>query len=204
MQHIPGPDFPTAGIINGSQEIAPAYLHRPRPRCTCARAPTIEEDDKGRQAIIITELPYPGEQGAAARAHRRAGAREGHRRHRERRPARRVRQGRHARRHRAQARRGRRHRAEQPVQAHADGVGVRHQHGRAAGRPAEAASTSRRCSRRSCAIAARSSRGARSTICARRASAPTSSKARRSRSRTSTRSSRSSRRRRRRPRPRSR
>ena len=25
MQHIPGPDFPTAGIINGSQEIAQAY-----------------------------------------------------------------------------------------------------------------------------------------------------------------------------------
>ncbi len=58
MQYIPGPDFPTAGIINGSQGIALAYADRPRPRWTCARAPTIEEDDKGRQAIIITELPY--------------------------------------------------------------------------------------------------------------------------------------------------
>jgi DNA gyrase subunit A len=25
---------------------------------TCARAPAIEEDDKGRQTIVITELPY--------------------------------------------------------------------------------------------------------------------------------------------------
>ena len=57
MQHIPGPDFPTAGIINGSQEIAAAYLTG-RGRMYVRARTEIEEDDKGRQAIIITELPY--------------------------------------------------------------------------------------------------------------------------------------------------
>src|SRR6202166_3734302 len=58
MQIVPGPDFPTAGFINGAIEIVAAYkagrggLHR--------RARTHFEDvGKGeRQAIIITELPY--------------------------------------------------------------------------------------------------------------------------------------------------
>ncbi|HET9446454.1 MAG TPA: DNA gyrase subunit A, partial [Steroidobacteraceae bacterium] len=57
MQHIPGPDFPTAGIINGSQEIAAAYLTG-RGRVYVRAKTEIEEDDKGRQAIIVTELPY--------------------------------------------------------------------------------------------------------------------------------------------------
>jgi DNA gyrase subunit A len=57
MQHIPGPDFPTAGIINGSQEIALAYLTG-RGRLYVRARTSIEEDDKGRQAIIITELPF--------------------------------------------------------------------------------------------------------------------------------------------------
>jgi DNA gyrase subunit A len=57
MQHIPGPDFPTAGIINGSQEIASAYLTG-RGRLYVRARTTIEEDEKGRQSIIITELPY--------------------------------------------------------------------------------------------------------------------------------------------------
>lgn len=57
MQHIPGPDFPTAGIINGSQEIATAYATG-RGRLYLRARTTIEEDEKGRQAIVITELPY--------------------------------------------------------------------------------------------------------------------------------------------------
>jgi DNA gyrase subunit A len=57
MQHIPGPDFPTAGIINGSQEIAAAYLTG-RGRLYVRARYVIEEDDKGRQAIIVSELPY--------------------------------------------------------------------------------------------------------------------------------------------------
>jgi DNA gyrase subunit A len=57
MQHIPGPDFPTAGIINGSQEIAAAYVTG-RGRLYVRARTQIEEDDKGRQTIIISELPY--------------------------------------------------------------------------------------------------------------------------------------------------
>src|SRR5512138_699046 len=57
MQHIRGPDFPTAGIINGAQEIAAAYVTGRGRVYTRART-EIEEDDKGRLAIIITELPY--------------------------------------------------------------------------------------------------------------------------------------------------
>ncbi len=57
MQHIPGPDFPTAGIINGSQEIASAYLTG-RGRLYVRARTTVEEDEKGRQTIVITELPY--------------------------------------------------------------------------------------------------------------------------------------------------
>ncbi len=57
MQYIPGPDLPTAGIINGTKEIVSAYLTG-RGRMYMRARTTIEEDDKGRQAIIITELPY--------------------------------------------------------------------------------------------------------------------------------------------------
>jgi DNA gyrase subunit A len=58
MQHIPGPDFPTAGIINGAQEIATAY-RTGRGRLSIRARTHIEELGKGeRQAIIVTELPY--------------------------------------------------------------------------------------------------------------------------------------------------
>ena len=57
MQHIPAPDFPTAGIINGTQEIAQAY-HTGRGRVYMRARTSIEEDEKGRQTIIVTELPY--------------------------------------------------------------------------------------------------------------------------------------------------
>jgi DNA gyrase subunit A len=57
MQYIPGPDLPTAGIINGTKEIVSAYLTG-RGRMYMRARTAIEEDDKGRQAIIVTELPY--------------------------------------------------------------------------------------------------------------------------------------------------
>jgi DNA gyrase subunit A len=58
MQHVPGPDFPTAGIINGAQEIVTAYKSG-RGRLSI-RARTHIEDlaSQGRQAIVVTELPY--------------------------------------------------------------------------------------------------------------------------------------------------
>jgi DNA gyrase subunit A len=59
MQIVPGPDFPTGGIINGAQEIATAYKGG-RGRLSIRARATIEEIDgkSGRQAIIVTELPY--------------------------------------------------------------------------------------------------------------------------------------------------
>jgi DNA gyrase subunit A len=57
MQIIPGPDFPTAGIINGTQEIAQAYATGRGRVYTRARV-NVEEDEKGRQTIVVTELPY--------------------------------------------------------------------------------------------------------------------------------------------------
>src|SRR5579863_292702 len=58
MQHVPGPDFPTAGIINGAQEIATAYKTGRGRLSIRARAQFEELDDRGRQAIVVTELPY--------------------------------------------------------------------------------------------------------------------------------------------------
>ena len=59
MQIVPGPDFPTGGIINGAQEIATAYKSG-RGRLSIRARATIEDIDgkNGRQAIIVTELPY--------------------------------------------------------------------------------------------------------------------------------------------------
>ena len=58
MQHVPGPDFPTAGIINGAQEIATAYKSGRGRLSIRARAHFEDLDDRGRQSIIVTELPY--------------------------------------------------------------------------------------------------------------------------------------------------
>src|SRR5246127_1502965 len=58
MQHMPGPDFPTAGIINGAQEIATAY-RTGRGRLSGRARVAIEDIGRGdRQAIVVTELPY--------------------------------------------------------------------------------------------------------------------------------------------------
>ncbi|MBV8742206.1 MAG: DNA gyrase subunit A [Sinobacteraceae bacterium] len=58
MQHVPGPDFPTGGIINGAQEIATAY-RTGRGRLSVRARVQIEEVGRGdRQAIIVTELPF--------------------------------------------------------------------------------------------------------------------------------------------------
>ncbi len=58
MQLVPGPDFPTAGLINGAQEIVAAYKTG-RGRLHVRARTHFEDVGKGdRQAIIITELPY--------------------------------------------------------------------------------------------------------------------------------------------------
>lgn len=58
MEHIPGPDFPTAAIINGRRGIEEAY--RTGRGKVYIRAKThIETDDKtGRESIVVTEIPY--------------------------------------------------------------------------------------------------------------------------------------------------
>jgi DNA gyrase subunit A len=58
MEHLPGPDFPTAGIINGAQGIHEAY-RTGRGRIYIRSRSHIETDERnGKDSIIVTELPY--------------------------------------------------------------------------------------------------------------------------------------------------
>ncbi len=58
INFVPGPDFPTAGIIQGTTGIIEAY-HTGRGRVVVRGRTSIETDEKsGRERIIITELPY--------------------------------------------------------------------------------------------------------------------------------------------------
>ena len=57
MSHIPGPDFPTAALINGSKGIEEAYKTGRGKIYVRARA-EIETDEKGRESIIVNEIPY--------------------------------------------------------------------------------------------------------------------------------------------------
>ena len=58
MEYVPGPDFPTAGIINGTVGIHAAY-HTGRGRVRMRARANIEVDEKtGREAIVVTEIPY--------------------------------------------------------------------------------------------------------------------------------------------------
>jgi DNA gyrase subunit A len=58
MQIVPGPDFPTAGIINGASGIYEAYATGRGRIYLRARCHFEEIGETGRQAIITTELPY--------------------------------------------------------------------------------------------------------------------------------------------------
>ena len=58
MQFIPGPDFPTAAIINGRKGIEEAY-RTGRGKVYIRAKTEIETDEKtGREAIIVNEIPY--------------------------------------------------------------------------------------------------------------------------------------------------
>jgi len=57
MEHIPGPDFPTGGLILGRTGIRSAY-HTGRGSVVMRGRTHIEEARKDRQAIVITEVPY--------------------------------------------------------------------------------------------------------------------------------------------------
>jgi DNA gyrase subunit A len=58
MELVPGPDFPTAGIINGVRGIREAYRTGRGRVVMRARTHTETEKRSGREAIIVTELPY--------------------------------------------------------------------------------------------------------------------------------------------------
>ncbi len=58
MELVPGPDFPTAAIINGKKGIVEAY-QTGRGRIYMRARSHIETDEKtGRETIVVTELPY--------------------------------------------------------------------------------------------------------------------------------------------------
>ncbi len=58
MEYIRGPDFPTAGIINGRAGIVQAYRTGRGRIYVRARAEVIEDEKTGRQTIIVSEIPY--------------------------------------------------------------------------------------------------------------------------------------------------
>ncbi|HET8815839.1 MAG TPA: DNA gyrase subunit A, partial [Pseudidiomarina sp.] len=57
MEYIPGPDFPTAASISGRAGIIEAYKTG-RGRIHLRAKAEIETDSNGREAIIVTEIPY--------------------------------------------------------------------------------------------------------------------------------------------------
>jgi DNA gyrase subunit A len=57
MAYVPGPDFPTAGIINGRGGIYQAY-QTGRGSITMRARATIERQGKDRDIIVVTEIPY--------------------------------------------------------------------------------------------------------------------------------------------------
>ena len=57
MEHVQGPDFPTGGIINGRAGIVQAY-RTGRGRIYVRGRAEVETDAKGREKIVITEIPF--------------------------------------------------------------------------------------------------------------------------------------------------
>jgi DNA gyrase subunit A len=58
MQHLPGPDLPTAALINGSKGIREAYRTGRGRMYMRSKAEIITHEKTGRETIIITEIPY--------------------------------------------------------------------------------------------------------------------------------------------------
>lgn len=57
MEHIKAPDFPTGGIIYGYEGVKQAF-ETGRGRIVMRAKASIEEIREGREAIIVTEIPY--------------------------------------------------------------------------------------------------------------------------------------------------
>ncbi|MDG1065200.1 MAG: DNA gyrase subunit A [Luminiphilus sp.] len=58
MEYIPGPDFPTGAIINGRAGIVQAYRTGRGRIYVRARAEVITDESRGKDTIIIHEIPY--------------------------------------------------------------------------------------------------------------------------------------------------
>ena len=57
MRYVPGPDFPTYGIINGASGIVEAY-RTGRGRILVRARADVETEKNGRETIIVHEIPY--------------------------------------------------------------------------------------------------------------------------------------------------
>ena len=57
LEVLPGPDFPTGGLICGREGIAEGYATG-RGNITVRARTRIEDTEKGRQRIVVTEIPY--------------------------------------------------------------------------------------------------------------------------------------------------
>ena len=58
MEYIPGPDLPTAAMINGSKGIREAYRTGRGRMYMRSRAEIITNEKSGKETIIVTEIPY--------------------------------------------------------------------------------------------------------------------------------------------------
>ncbi len=58
MEYLPGPDLPTAALINGSKGIREAYRTGRGRMYMRARAEIVAHEKTGRETIIVTEIPY--------------------------------------------------------------------------------------------------------------------------------------------------
>ena len=80
LEIIPGPDFPTGGIICGRTGIRRGY-HTGRSTITLRARASIEEHGKGRYRIVVNEIPFQQTRDRGRRANRRAGQRRQDQRH---------------------------------------------------------------------------------------------------------------------------
>ena len=62
MKHVKGPDFPTGGVILGLSGIRDAYATG-RGRVRVQARAHVEPLKQGKEAIVVTELPYQVKKG---------------------------------------------------------------------------------------------------------------------------------------------
>ena len=58
MQYIPGPDFPTGGIVANKDELLAVYSDRYREKSSIRGKVEVEKGKGGKDRLVITEIPY--------------------------------------------------------------------------------------------------------------------------------------------------